>query len=163
MYFSIDELVWSLPCDITRTTRIEESSLSGQTVDGHMLRDYIGTYFDFNVKLAPNPNDMEAYYTIYEKLCEPCDHLFVFPYNSDTLQILAKVENMRDVYVRLSNGAVYWKGIQFDAISNDPTITYADYPEAYVYRGFECVPDIQNPTIGDKYIYTTDGWQRINN
>lgn len=160
MFFSVDGMLWTLPCDIKRSARTEESDLSGQMVGGNFYRDVIGTYFDYDVTLVPNPQDMETYYEMYDKLTEPVDgHIFIFPFNANIIQLNCKVESLNDVYVRMPNGGIYWKGINFKAVANVPT--YVDQGGTVTVRGLAPVPDIENPSIGDTYRYTKDGWRMV--
>lgn len=160
MWFSVDGIIWTLPCDIKRSVRVEESDLSGQMISGAMSRDVIGTYFDYDVALVPNPQDMESYYEMFNKLSEPVGgHVFIFPFNGNTIQLNSKVESLKDVYVILPGGGVYWKGIRFSAVSNAPT--YVDDGESVTTYGIAPMPDIQDPMIGDTYTYTSDGWRMV--
>ena len=160
MYFAIDNVIWMYPCDITRVPRIEETSLSGQTVDGMMYRDVSGTYFDYEVAMIPNPKQMKSYYTLYAKLTEAVGHhVCTFPFNNTTIQLNCKIEGLRDIYVKQPNGNAMWKGVAFKAVSNAPT--YVTDGVAVVTRGLPQPPDIQDPQIGDTYTYTEDGWEKI--
>lgn len=158
--FSVDGVQWTIPCDITRSMRIQDSDISGQLLNGHYFHDVEGTYYDYDVKLTPNPNQMGEYYSLVEILTQPVEgHAFVFPYNGTTIQVTAKVENPEDIWVRLPNGGVYWKGMSFKATANAPTKSQT-LQEA-IQRGLTPLPDVQEPQIGDTYTFTANGWEKV--
>ena len=69
-----------------------------------------------------------------------------------------RIASISDVYVRLSNGETYWKGIQFTAISNYPTKTMT--LGEMVIAGRAPIPSVAEPHEGDTYTYTSDGWAK---
>lgn len=155
--FSVDGIQWTIPCDITRSIRIQDSDISGQLLNGQYFHDVEGTYYDYEVKLTPNPHQMGKYYSLFEILSQPVEgHEFVLPYNGGTVQVTAKVEAPKDIWVRLPNGGVYWKGLQFKATANGPTRTLT--LQQAINRGLTPLPDVAEPAIGDTYTYTADGW-----
>lgn len=151
-YWSIDGVEWTVPCKITRTAEIRPSQISGFLLDKSYFNDVLGTYMQYDIAIAV-PLDMRAAYTtIYEKLTESVDgHTFVLPYNQTTLQLTARVTNVRDIYVRMSGGGTYWKGIQFTIIGNNPTKTVT-LAQA-INRGMTPVPNAMYPENGDQYTY----------
>ena len=158
--FTIDGVQWSIPCDITRSIRIQDSSISGWMLNGQYFHDVEGTYYDYEVKLTPNPHQMGEYYSLLEILSQPVEgHAFVFPYNGSTVQVTAKVEDLEDVWVRLPNGGVYWKGLQFKATANGPTKTLT--LQQAINRGLTPLPDVYDPQIGDTYTFTANGWEKV--
>ncbi len=155
--FTIDGLTWDIPCDIDRVMEVRPSDISGLLMDKTWFNDVLGTYLRYSVTLAANPDDMTAYYQIMETLNAPVDgHAFVLPYNESTIQITARVENVRDVYVMLPGGATYWKGTKFDVIANGPTKEQA--LGEVIARGMSPLPDVSGPREGDIYIYTNGAW-----
>lgn len=158
--FTVDGMQWSIPCDITRSIRIQDSEISDQLLNGQYFHDVEGTYYDYTVKLTPNPHQMGEYYSLVQILSQPVDgHVFVFPYNGTTIQVTAKVENPEDMWVRMPNGGVYWKGMQFRATANAPT--YEPTLSGAISRGLTPLPDVLEPEIGDTYTYTANGWEKV--
>lgn len=155
--FSIDGLVWDIPCDIIRVSEVRASEISGLMLDKSYFNDVLGTYLRYTVKIAVPLNLRDQYTAIYEAITAPVDgHVFVLPYNRDNVTITARVESISDVYVRLQGGGVYWKGIQFDVIANHPTKTMT-LGEA-VDRGMTPLPPISDPDEGDTYTYSNGEW-----
>ena len=159
--FTVDGMQWAIPCDITRKAEVTPSDISGMLLDGSYFNDVLGTYMQYDVSVVPNPRDMGAYYSLFELLSDPVDgHVFVLPYNGDTIEITARVEEISDIYVRLPGGGVYWKGAKFTITSNAPTkqLTLSES----ITRGLTPIPDVQEPAIGDTYTYTENGWVPVN-
>lgn len=125
MIWSIDGIEWDVGCTIERVSKITSSSVSGMMLDKSYNNDVLGTYLTYKVKLAVPVNQMDKYAQIYELLTAPVSgHTFVFPYGEwDPITIVARVENISDVYVRRPNGTAFWKGISFEAVSNYPAKT----------------------------------------
>lgn len=160
--FTVDGLQWTISCDISRSIRVEDSEISGKLLDGTIFHDVIGTYYDYDVTLTPNPHQMGQYYSLVELLAQPVDgHQFTFPYNGETIQVTAKVENPSDIWVRLPNGGVYWRGMTFKATANHPT--HVPTLAGAISRGLTPLPDVAEPSIGDTYTYTANGWVAVNN
>lgn len=156
----IDGVEWTIPCDISRTSEIRASEISGQMMDGSWFNDPLGTFMRYEVTLAPNPRDMAAYYAVYEILTAPVDgHVFVLPYNGDTIEITARVESVADVYVRMAGGEVYWKGVRFTITANHPSKTEA--LGEVIQRGRTPMPDVSGPEVGDTYTWTGTTWQKV--
>ena len=155
--FSIDGLTWDIPCDIERTAEISASEISGLMLDKSYFNDVLGTYMKYTIKLAVPVNMKDEYVQIYEAITNPADgHTFVLPYNDSTITITARVESISDVYVRLANGGVYWKGIRFSIIANHPS--KAMTLGQMVVAGRAPLPNVADPQIGDSYTYTASGW-----
>ena len=158
--FTVDGLIWSIPCDISRSIRVEDSDISGKMLNNVYFHDVTGTYFDYEVTLTPNPHQMGEYYSLVEILAKPVDgHQFVLPYNGETVQLTAKVDNPQDVWVRMPGGGVYWKGMKFTARANHPT--YEPTLAGAIRRGITPVPDVEAPSIGDTYTFTANGWEQV--
>ena len=158
--FSIDGITWDIPCDITRTAEIKASDISGMLMDRSYFYDVLGTYMQYEISLIPSPQDMGAYYALWEQLSAPVDgHTFSLPYNGSTLELTGRVDSISDVYVRMPNGGVYWKGVSFTVTGNAPTKTMS--LSEVISRGLTPLPDVQEPEIGDVYEYTANGWVKV--
>lgn len=156
--FTVDGIQWTIPCDIKRTSIVQSSDISGDLLNGEYFNDVEGTYMQYEVTVCPNPWQMGQYYNLYQVISQPVDgHQFVFPYNNSTVEITARVEDISDVYVRMPNGGVYWKGVSFTVISNAPT--YEPSLTEAIQRGLTPLPNVYDAQIGDTYTYTADGWE----
>lgn len=158
--FSVDGIMWSVPCSIQRVSEITPSEISGMMLDGSYFNDVLGTYLSYTVSLAVPLNMRDDYNQIYEVLTNPVDgHAFVLPYNSGTISITGRVGNVSDVYVRMANGGIYWKGIQFEVTSNAPSKELS--LSEVITRGRAPLPDVSGVQVGDTYTYTASGWVKV--
>ena len=155
--FTVDGLQWTYPCDISRQADVRASSISGLMLNGTYFNDVLGTYLRYTIKLVVPLNERAAFNPIYEKITDPVGyHTFTFPYNQTTVTITAKVESVKDVFVRLPNGGQYWKGIEFDAVSVAPTKAQTE-AEAIAY-GLPPLPLNIAPEVGDTYSWNGEEW-----
>lgn len=139
------------------------SDISGMLLDRSWFNDVLGTYLQYEVTLVypPDADGQAQFDSIYEVLTEPvASHDFVFPYNSGSIEIVGRVQQVSDVYVRLANGATYWKGIRFTVQSNHPT-KMQTLEEAIAYGGASMLPDSQTAKVDDMYEYTGQGWEPV--
>lgn len=156
--FYVDGTQWPYPCDITREAELRQSDVSGLMLDGSYYNDVLGTFMSYTVKIAVPLNHKDDYTTLYETLTDPVEgHTFVLPYNQGTIQIVGRVENISDVYVRLPNGGIYWNGIQFTVVSN--TASKSKTQAQIVSRGMSPLPAIAEHNEGDTWVWTNGSWQ----
>ena len=153
----IDGLIWEIPCNITRVSEIRPSEVSGFLLDRNYHNDVLGTYLRYEITITVPRGRESDYNLIYELLSEPVDgHAFVLPYNSDTIALTGRIENVQDVYVQLAGGRAYWKGIKFSVVANHPSKIMS--LEQVLARGRTPLPEVSTPEIGALYQYTAEGW-----
>lgn len=153
----IDGFEWLVPCSIERTAEISPSEISGMLLTKQYFNDVLGTYLTYDVTLAIPHTMRDEYDALYETLTDPVDaHVFEMPYNNTSVQITARVESVRDVYVRVRENEPYWKGVKFTAIANHPT-KEVSLGQA-ISHGMSPYPTTVNVPIGSVYEYTGNGW-----
>lgn len=158
--FSIDGVEYRVKCTTTRSAEIKESSISGLMLDGSYFRDIHGTYYSYEIRLEMPLKNKGRYASLIEQLTEPVDgHQFVLPYNNETLLLTGKVEDPEDVYKELESGYTYWDGLQFSIAPNGPSKQMT--LEEAISRGMTPLPDVLDPSIGDAYTFTENGWELI--
>lgn len=105
---------------ITRNFEIADTDNAGRAVTGEMIRDIIGTYYNYTIEIYGFPNDMDSYYTLYNVLSSPIDyHLLHVPYNGGVLNFKAYVTNGQDKLKTMKNGNK-WKGLSVNFIAMKP-------------------------------------------
>ena len=160
--FVIDGTEWSYPCDITRTSEVRPSEVSGMMLDGSYYNDVLGTFMAYTVKIVVPLNHKDAYSTLYEILNAPVEgHTFVLPYNQSVINVHGRVEGISDVYVRLPNGGLTWRGIQFDIIANHSTKALT--ASEIVSRGWDYAPDVRAHDVGDAWVWDHNRWEVYTN
>lgn len=156
--FSIDGNQWAYPCAISREAEIRPSEISGMLLDKSYLNDVIGTFMSYTIQIAVPLNHRNDYTTIYELITDPVEaHTFTLPYNTGSITITGRVENISDVYVRLPGGGQYWKGISFTVIANHPSKTKT--LAQTISRGRLTTPEIAEHSEGDTWIWSNGQWE----
>ena len=160
MSWSIDGNTWEIPCDIERTSEVRGSEISGAMLDGSYFNDVVGTYLKYDISLAVPYKWEDQYNAIYEQLTDPVDgHTFILPYGGAEITVTGRVENVRDVFLRLPNGKQHWEGIKFSIISNYPS-KYMDLDQV-IARGRSQLPDVTEPTVGQTYMWNGTAWIEV--
>ena len=155
--FVIDGLTWDIKCDITRTSEVRGSDISGVLQDGSYLNDVMGTYLLYEITIPAPMYLQDKYAQIYEMLTEPVDgHTFVLPYNGGLITLTARVEQITDIYVEPPGGRTYWKDTKFTVVSNHPSKQMS--LGQVLTRGRAPLPDVANPSVGDTYTWDGTGW-----
>lgn len=158
--FLVDNIQWEFPCDIERTAEIVSSDISGMMMDTRYFNDVIGTYMKYTVTIVVPFGKENEYSQLYQVLSDPlADHGFEFPYNESTIYFFGRITNIKDVYRKLPDGTIHWRGIQFDAIANHASRTRS--LDDVLTRGLTPLPDIAGAKEGVLYIYNGSSWVEI--
>lgn len=164
MSFTIDGHEWDYPCSIDRTAEVTASEVSGLMLDKSYLNDVIGTYMRYEVTIAfpivvgrTADNTRADYYTVWRALTDPVDsHEFQMPQDDGDITVTARVESVRDTYVRLPQGRERWQGISFSVVSVAPSWTYT--LDEMIARGLTPLPDVGSASEGDMYTLIDGEW-----
>jgi hypothetical protein len=154
----IDGSDWPIPCSVERAANVTPSEISGLMLDRTYFNDVIGTFMEYDIQLAV-PTTMQADYSaLYEVLTAPVDgHSFVFPYGQTTIEVTARVSNVKDTLVYVTSAKQYWRGVRFTATANHPSKAL-ELGEV-VSRGRSPMPEVIGIPIGSVYELTETGWQ----
>ena len=159
MSFSVDGVVWPVECKIARTSAVRSSDISGWMMDGSYFNDVDGQYLSYDVELVCPYDKRGEYAQLYEVLTAPVDgHSFVMPYNEGAITLTARVESIGDLRYPTPDGGSYWAGVKFSIAANGPT-KYEELGEV-IARGHAAMPDLDDGTEGDTWIYTNFQWVR---
>lgn len=158
--WSVDGSTWDIPCTVERTAEMTESEISGMLLNKVYFSDVIGTFMKYSIKIEVPFGYEEQYSSLYEILTAPVDgHEFVLPYAGGNISVTGRVNSIKDVYMRMPNGSLHWRGIAFDVIANHPT--KAMTLEGVLTRGATPLPDESDVEIGATYNYSANGWEKI--
>lgn len=155
--WNIDGANWTLPCDVSRSAKIQSSDISGTLLDKSYFNDVLGTYMQYNITVAVPFGMEQEYNELYEIITAPVDgHEFILPYAGGNIAITGRVEEIRDDYVETDSG-IHWRGIRFNVIANHPSKSM-DLDEV-ITRGVTPLPDESDIDVGSAYVYETNGWE----
>ncbi len=119
---TIDGVIYDVKIEVTRTSVLTASDISGLLLNKHYFFDVIGTYMQYDVTFKYPLFDQAKYAAIYEVLNAPVSgHTFVLPYNQGTLTVNARVESVSDRWKEMDSGRTYWENATFTIIANEPS------------------------------------------
>ena len=158
--WSIDNTKWDIPCTVERTSEMTASEISGMMLDASYFNDVIGTFMKYSIKLEVPFGSEAEYGRLYEILTQPVDgHRFQLPYAGGNLAITGRIENIKDVFMRLPDGTYHWRGISFEIIANHPS-KEMELNEV-ISRGATPLPNESEVEVGATYNYSASGWEKI--
>ena len=125
-FFSIDGKHYDVGVsELTRSAAILDGEKAGRVKSGNMIRDIIGTYYNYTITIATNRLSATDYDELYEKLTAPVEsHTMVFPYGQSTISFKAYIANVEDSLSNIGVGSTTeWGGlkVQFTAMKPQRT------------------------------------------
>lgn len=109
---------------IKRSGQVLDGENAGRTPSGAMIRDVIGTYYNYTIDLDTSQTDVEEYDKLYEALTAPVDcHSLTVPYGQDTLTFKAYVTSAEDTLRTMAGGTNLWGGLSINFIAMKPQRT----------------------------------------
>ena len=97
---------------LRRAFQITEGPNSGTAIDGTTIRDIIGTRYDYQIDVEPDPSDPTDYDDFYELISSPvASHEVSFPFGQETITFNAAVESGTDTYFGVIGCQRRWKGL----------------------------------------------------
>lgn len=108
---------------ITRSFEIADSENAGRLRSGAMLRDIIGTYYNYTIVFDTNQLSESEYDELYEVVSAPVDsHTIVVPYGQTILTFEAYVTSGQDVLKKIGKSK-RWTGLSLNFIAMKPQKT----------------------------------------
>ena len=109
---------------IRRSGKILDGENAGRTPSGVMIRDIIGTYYNYSMDIDTQQTDVAEYDTLYEVLTAPVDyHVIVVPYGQGTLTFNAYVTSAEDTLITMADGVNRWGGLTISFVAMKPQRT----------------------------------------
>lgn len=160
MHLIIDGMDFDVRVGVRRTSEMKLSEISGLMLNRRVFNDVLGQYLSYEIDLTYPLYDQGKYASLYEILTKPVDaHVFVLPYNKETVTLTASVETVEDELLEMEDGRTFWRAARFAIIAAGPTKEMS--LDEVIARGMTPLPPISSPEVGDAYVYTATGWQRL--
>ena len=123
--FSIDgkEYNVTVPAGgIQRSFSVLDTDKSGRSQSGDMIRDIIGTYYNYSIEINTKMLNYDEYDQLYEIISSPTEyHILTVPYGQTTLTFKAYVTSGSDSFdVKGKDGKIRWKGLKLNFIAMSP-------------------------------------------
>lgn len=131
---------------IQRNATIFDGANSGRLKNGNVVRDVIGTYYDYAYTAKPKSNNLTAYDEFYELITAPVDSYNVeVPFGQGILAYSAYINDVSDE-IQIITTNKYWDGLAFTINAKEPQR----------YLG-----EIWTPTIpqSQNNVFTIDGYK----
>ena len=95
--------------------------MNGAVKSGDYFRDIIGTYYDYEMEVEPDPSAPEDYDAFYEMISAPVEsHSVVVPYGQGTMTYDAMVSTGDDTKRDKINGVTRWTGLKVKFSAKKP-------------------------------------------
>lgn len=92
-----------------------------RSVAGNMIRDVIGTYYNYTAQIESDEANVAEYDTLYEVLSSPMSsHSIVVPYGQTTLTFNAYVTKVSDEIIRINDTKTLWGNMSFKFVAMQP-------------------------------------------
>jgi len=106
---------------LTRSFNILDGENAGRVKIGDMVRDVIGTYYNYSMELDTSEASLAEYDALYEVLSSPDDyHTVVVPYGQTTLEFKAYITNGDDELLSMENKRNLWGKLKVNFIAMQP-------------------------------------------
>ena len=91
--------------ELQRNFSVADGQNAGRDLAGGMLRDIIGTYYNYTMSFGSKSGNPEAYELLFELLSRPVpSHTISFPFGNQTITQQMYVANGGDILKRFSQG-----------------------------------------------------------
>lgn len=106
---------------IKRSGQVLDGDNAGRTQSGVMIRDIIGTYYNYSIEIDTSKTERAEYDALYQVLTAPVDsHTLTVPYAQETLTFQAYVTSAEDTLETMVDGNNLWGGLKINFIAMKP-------------------------------------------
>ena len=106
---------------LKRKFAIADGPLSGRNLQGEMIRDVIGTYYNYSLGLSCDTLSRDEYDNFYELISKPVESRSIeVPYAQATLVFDAYITSGEDELTLMNEHGNFWKGITCDFVAMKP-------------------------------------------
>lgn len=110
---------------IKRSSQILDGSNAGRSQGtGVMIRDLIGTYYNYSIEVDTSALEASEYDKLYEAITAPVDsHTLTVPYAQTTLTFQAYITKAEDTLESMAGGVNHWTGLVMSFVAMAPQRT----------------------------------------
>lgn len=120
--FTIDGRTYAIDIvSLKRKGAVLDTEESGRVKTGEMIRDIIGTYYNYDIVFGWSTLSPEDYDDLYDTLTAPVEsHTVTFPYGQSVLTFQAYVSNASDELAKMSDAVNKWSGLTVSFVAKKP-------------------------------------------
>ena len=116
---------------IKRSFAVTDTDNAGRAVTGEMIRDIIGTYFNYSIDIKCKKGFESDYYNLYNVVASPVDsHYITVPFHNGYLAFEAYVTGGEDVLKSMANNNE-WEVMTLNFIAVKPQWYHDGYLTGY--------------------------------
>ena len=105
---------------LKRKFSVLDGDKAGRAADGSMMRNIIGTYYNYSMQINTERLSRSEYDSLYEILSAPADsHTVVLPYGRETLSQQMYVTGGEDD-LRIDNAGNIWDNLSIEFVAMTP-------------------------------------------
>ena len=110
---------------IKRSFQVLDGENAGRlALSGFMVRDVIGTFYNYQITINRDKSDIEEYDDLYETISAPVDsHELSIPYGQEILTFEAYVTNGTDELRKIDEDGNVWNALLINFIAMKPQRT----------------------------------------
>ena len=109
---------------IKRSFSIADSDKAGRVLTGRMVRDIIGTFYNYTITLDTNRLNPQQYDELYEIISSPQDsHMITLPYGQTSKTFEMYITAGEDTIITTgagTDGVNVWEGLSINVIMTEP-------------------------------------------
>lgn len=106
---------------IKRSGQVLDGPNTERDMKGNMIRDIIGTFYNYGVTINSDDSDPDEYDALYEVISAPeKSHEIVMPYGQKTLTFDAYITQVDDELEYIYDPASRWGQLTFNMIAMSP-------------------------------------------
>ena len=106
---------------IKRSGRVTDGENVGRTISGLMIRDIIGTYYNYSISVDTRQTSLADYDELYETITAPVDfHVLKVPYGQGYMEFEAYITSADDTLEIMSEDGNRWTGLTINFIAMEP-------------------------------------------
>ncbi len=106
---------------LKRSFSVLDGDNAGRVMTGDMVRDVIGTYYNYTLDIEPSGSDPGEYDRFYQAISAPVDsHLLEVPYAQGVLAFRAYVTGGEDGLLALYDAGNEWGGLSISFVAMSP-------------------------------------------
>lgn len=125
--FKIDDVAYNVIVPdggIKRSASVLDGENAGRAKSGRMIRDIVGTYYNYTLQIETNGLNANQYDALYEVLTAPVDYrTIVVPYGQGTLTFQGYISNVEDTIKMIEGDRITWGGLSVNFIAMAPART----------------------------------------
>lgn len=106
---------------IKRSFSVADSDKAGRVLTGRMMRDIIGTFYNYTITIDTNNLSKNEYDEFYEIISAPVDyHKIIVPYAQTRLEFDAYITEGEDTLKVSNSTGNTWTGLSLNFIAMEP-------------------------------------------